>query len=158
MKTSMSEPITYVQITNDEIDINALVSKITSQNTGAVCTFTGVVRGKTDREGFPEETIFLEYQAYTAMAETKMHQIADEIRARWLSITGIAVVQRIGQIFPGTQSVAVSCAASHRDTGVFEAARYGIDRVKEIVPIWKKEISPDGAVWVEGDYTPKPHE
>ena len=49
----------------------------------------------------------------------------------------------------------IACSAGHRDSGVFEAARYGIDRLKQIVPIWKKEVGPDGDVWVEGDYIPK---
>jgi molybdopterin synthase catalytic subunit len=55
---------------------------------------------------------------------------------------------------PGTPTVLIACSAAHRDTGVFEAARYGIDRLKEIVPVWKKEIGPDGEAWVEGKYTP----
>jgi MoaE-MoaD fusion protein len=54
--------------------------------------------------------------------------------------------------------VLIACTAAHRDTGVFEAARYGIDRLKEIVPVWKKEVGPDGQEWVEGDYIPKPGE
>ena len=68
---------------------------------------------------------------------------------------GIAIVQRIGKLYPKTPTVLIACTAAHRDTGVFEAARYGIDRLKEIVPIWKKEVSPDGQFWVEGDYIPK---
>ena len=83
-----------------------------------------------------------------------MRQVASEIRERWESIEGIVIVQRIGRLEPGTPTVAIACAAAHRDTGVFEAARYGIDRLKEIVPIWKKEIGPDGSAWVEGKYQP----
>jgi molybdopterin synthase catalytic subunit len=84
-----------------------------------------------------------------------MKQVADEIRERWPIIEGIAVVQRIGRLYPKTPTVLIACTAAHRDTGVFEAARYGIDRLKEIVPIWKKEVSPRGEYWVEGDYFPK---
>jgi molybdopterin synthase catalytic subunit len=69
-------------------------------------------------------------------------------------VEGIAIVQRIGRLEPGTPTVLIACSAAHRDTGVFEAARYGIDRLKEIVPIWKKEFGPDGAEWVEGGYAP----
>jgi molybdopterin synthase catalytic subunit len=87
-----------------------------------------------------------------------MKQVADEIRAKWSVIEGIAIVQRIGKLYPKTPTVLIACTAAHRDTGVFEAARYGIDRLKEIVPIWKKEVSLDGQFWVEGDYTPKPGE
>jgi molybdopterin synthase catalytic subunit len=97
---------------------------------------------------------YLEYEAYKPMAEAKMKQIADEIRARWSSIVGIAIVQRIGRFEVGEQTVIIACSANHRDTGVFEAARYGIDRLKEIVPVWKKEINPVGEIWVEGDYLP----
>jgi len=88
------------------------------------------------------------------MAETKMKQVAEEIRRRWPSIEGIAIVQRIGRLYPKTPTVLIACTAAHRDTGVFEAARYGIDRLKEIVPIWKKEVGPNGEFWVEGDYIP----
>jgi molybdopterin synthase catalytic subunit len=88
------------------------------------------------------------------MAEAKMRQVAAEIRQRWPSVEGIAIVQRIGRLDPLTPTVLIACTAAHRDTGVFDAARYGIDRLKEIVPVWKKEVSPDGEVWVEGEYIP----
>jgi len=88
------------------------------------------------------------------MAEQKMHQVADEIRLRWPSVQGIAIIQRIGRLDPGTPTVLIACSAAHRDTGVFEAARYGIDRLKEIVPVWKREVSPDGQEWIEGSYIP----
>jgi molybdopterin synthase catalytic subunit len=92
------------------------------------------------------------------MAEEKMAQVADEIREQWPTVEGVAIVQRIGRLYPGTPTVMIACTAGHRDTGVFEAARYGIDRLKQIVPIWKKEITPLGEEWVEGDYHPKPGE
>jgi len=111
------------------------------------------VREKTER-GEARETRYLTYEAYEPMAEAKMQQVVDEIRARWASIEGIAIVQRIGDLDPGTPTVMIACTAAHRDTGVFEAARYGIDRLKQIVPIWKKEIGPQGEVWIEGDYRP----
>jgi molybdopterin synthase catalytic subunit len=69
-------------------------------------------------------------------------------------VEGIAVVQRIGRLDPMTPTVLIACTAAHRDTGVFDAARYGIDRLKEIVPVWKKEIGPNGEEWVEGEYLP----
>jgi molybdopterin synthase catalytic subunit len=70
-------------------------------------------------------------------------------------VEGIAIVQRIGRLFPGTPTVLIACTAAHRDTGVFEAARYGIDRLKEIVPVWKKEVGSRGETWVEGEYLPE---
>jgi molybdopterin synthase catalytic subunit len=148
---------TITSITEDEIDLNALVDQITFPSTGAAAIFTGMVRGVTSRD-HPHETEYLEYEAYRPMAEAKMKQVADEIRAQWPTIEGIAIVQRIGRLYPRTPTVLIACSSPHRDTGVFEAARYGIDRLKEIVPVWKKEVGPQGEEWVEGDYIPKPGE
>lgn len=148
---------TIFAITDELLDVDALLAQITLPTTGAACLFTGMVRAFTHR-GDPFETEYLEYEAYKPMAEAKMHQVADEIRLRWPAVEGIAIVQRIGHLLPGTPTVLIACSASHRDTGVFEAARYGIDRLKEIVPIWKKEVGPMGEVWIEGKYTPSPDE
>ncbi len=145
---------TIYAITEDEIDLNVLVDKITLNSTGAAAIFTGIVRGQTLR-GDPHETVYLEYESYKPMAEAKMKQVADEIRARWPVVEGIAIVQRIGRLYPRTPTILIACSSAHRDTGVFDAARYGIDRLKEIVPVWKKEIGPQGEEWVEGDYIPK---
>lgn len=144
---------TVFHITEDEIDMNALLAQITLPSTGAACLFTGMVRGLT-RRGHAHATSYLEYEAYKPMAEAKMQQVAGEIRARWPSVEGVAVVQRVGRLDPGTPTVLIACTAGHRDTGVFEAARYGIDRLKEIVPVWKKEVGPGGESWVEGSYLP----
>ncbi len=133
----MEFPIIF-SITEDEIDLNELLAKITLTSTGAAAIFTGMVRGKTSR-GAEHETEFLEYEAYIPMAEAKMKQVADEIRERWPIVEGIAIVQRIGKLYPKTPTVLIACTAAHRDTGVFDAARYGIDRLKEIVPIWKRK-------------------
>jgi molybdopterin synthase catalytic subunit len=141
-------------ITEEEIDLNDLLARITLASTGAAAIFTGMVRGTTAR-GDAHATEYLEYEAYIPMAEAKMKQVAEEIRARWSSVEGIAIVQRIGKLYPKTPTVLIVCTAAHRDTGVFEAARYGIDRLKEIVPIWKKEVSLSGQYWVEGEYIPK---
>ncbi len=145
---------TIFRITNDPLDLDELVASITLNASGAACIFTGMVRGETLR-GDAHRTAALEYEAYIPMAEAKMKQVAGEIRARWPDVQGIAIVQRIGRLDAGTPTVLIACTAAHRDTGVFEAARYGIDRLKEIVPVWKKEIGPDGEVWIEGEYTPK---
>ncbi len=145
---------TIFSITEDEIDLNDLLAQITLTSTGAAAIFTGMVRGETKR-GDEHQTEYLEYEAYIPMAEEKMKQVAEEIRARWDAIEGIVIVQRIGKLYPKTPTVLIACTAAHRDTGVFEAARYGIDRLKEIVPIWKKEVSPSGEFWVEGEYVPK---
>ena len=144
---------TIFRITSDALDLDSLVASITLPSTGAACIFTGMVRGVTTR-GDAHETTYLEYEAYAPMAEAKMKQVADEIRARWPTVEGIAIVQRIGRLDPGTPTVLIACSAAHRDTGVFEAARYGIDRLKEIVPVWKKETGPNGREWVEGEDVP----
>ena len=148
---------TVFHTTEEPLDLNELLEKIILPTSGAACVFTGVVRGHTERGG-GHETTYLEYEAYDPMAKEKMQQVVDEIRSRWPSVEGVAIVQRIGQLEPGTPSVMIACTAAHRDTGVFEAARYGIDRLKQIVPIWKKEVGPDGEVWVEGDYHPNEHD
>jgi molybdopterin converting factor subunit 1 len=145
---------TVFAITEEELDLNALVNQITLPTTGAACIFTGMVRAVT-RRGEARETEYLEYEAYKPMAEAKMAQVVKEIRSRWPSVEGIAIVQRIGHLNPGTPTVLIACSAAHRDTGVFEAARYGIDRLKEIVPVWKKEVGPYGEAWVEGEYIPE---
>jgi molybdopterin synthase catalytic subunit len=142
-----------IDLVEGSFDFNVILEQMVRPTTGAACAFTGIVRGKTSR-GEDHETAYLEYDAYQPMAEEKLRQIAHEIKDQWPSIEGVAIVQRVGHIDPGTPSVLVACTAAHRDTGVFEAARYGIDRVKEIVPIWKKEVGPDGEYWVEGDYIP----
>lgn len=156
MTAEQNYPTIY-SITESEIDLNDLLARITLDSTGAAAIFTGMVRGITTRTD-PHKTEYLEYEAYVPMAEEKMQQVAQEIRERWPVIEGIAIVQRIGRLYPQTPTVLIACTAAHRDTGVFDAARYGIDRLKEIVPVWKKEIGPDGAEWVEGTYTPKPGE
>lgn len=145
---------TLVAIVDHEIDINGILGKVTTTRTGAACIFSGIVRGVTPRE-LNRKTDHLEYEAYAQMAETKMLQISQEIRSRWNDVEGIAIVQRIGTIFPETISVVIICTSPHRDLGIFDAAHYGIDRLKEVVPIWKKEVSCTGEEWIEGDYLPQ---
>lgn len=144
---------TLIAVVEDEIDIDEIVAKITLPTTGAVSVFAGTVRGYTNRS-VERSTDHLVYEAYQEMAAEKLSQIAVEIRSRWKEIEGIAMVQRTGKLFPRTVSVIVACSSSHRDNGIFEAAKYGIDRLKEIVPVWKKEVSPEGEEWIEGDYIP----
>jgi len=150
-------PPTHLRVTEEALDFNALLASIILPTTGAACFFSGTVRGETVGESM-RVIDRLEYEAYAPMAEGKLQQVADEMRARWPSIEGIALVQRIGALDPGTPTVIVACSAAHRDSGVFEAARYGIDRIKEIVPVWKKEVGPGGEVWVEGHYRPGPQD
>lgn len=142
------------QLAEQPIDHDALIAAITTPATGAVCLFSGFVRGQTDKAGHLPRTAHLEYEAYAPMALAKMRQVAAEIRARWPLVQGIAIVQRVGVLSVGQNTIVIACSSGHRDQGCFEGARYGIDRLKEIVPVWKKEVSDDGAVWIEGDYQP----
>ena len=152
-ETTFSHP-TYFAVTTHDVDLMTIHERLTEPDVGAIVTFSGAVRGETQREGLPPSTLLLEYEAYEEMASLKMAQIAREIWERWPLVKGIAIVQRIGKLEIGETTTIVVCAAAHRDQGVFEAARYGIDRLKEIVPIWKKEVGKDQSVWVEGDYRP----
>lgn len=144
---------TITRITDQPIDLNTLSTEINSTKTGAAVIFTGYVRGETPGSAHPT-TDRLEYQAYDAMAVKMMGSICDEIRRQWPAVYGIFMVQRIGELLPGEIAVAIGITTGHRGEGCFEAARYGIDRLKEIVPVWKKEVSPDGEEWIEGSYLP----
>jgi molybdopterin synthase catalytic subunit len=141
-----------LQLVAEPLDLDALMAEITIPATGAICVFSGMVRGETGAD--KQQTDYLEYEAYEPMALAKMRQVAQEIRAQFSGVQGIAIVQRIGRLAVGQNTILIACASGHRDGGCFEAARYGIDRLKEIVPVWKKEVSPDGSAWVEGSYMP----
>lgn len=143
----------FVEVIDNDFEFNSLINEVIEKQTGAVVMFTGVIRGETNDPEHPITT-GLEYEAYVPMAKAKMLQIAEETRNRWPSIQKIVIIQRIGYMDAGTPTIVVMCSAAHRNTGVFDAAKYGIDRVKEVVPIWKKEIGPDGQSWIEGDYIP----
>ncbi|MGB3714367.1 MAG: MoaD family protein [Candidatus Promineifilaceae bacterium] len=145
---------THFAITADEVDLALIHRRLNAPDVGAIVTFTGSVRGQTSRSGHPKMTAHLEYEAYKEMALGKMAQIAIEIWDRWPRVKGVAIIQRIGKLNIGETTTVVACAAAHRDQGAFEAARYGIDRLKEIVPVWKKEVGSDQSTWIEGDYRP----
>ncbi|MFQ5896254.1 MAG: molybdenum cofactor biosynthesis protein MoaE [Nitrospinota bacterium] len=110
---------------------------------GAICHFSGVVR----RYSRGRRITHLEYHAYPAMAERKMRQIAEEIAERF-GVRRLAMVHRVGALQVGENAVVIAAAAPHRDAA-FRACRYAIDRVKEVVPIWKKEFTEEGYSWVE---------
>ena len=97
-----------------------------------VSVFSGMVRGETRADDGIAETDHLEYEAYAPMAVAKMRQVATEIRAQFPDVQGIAIVQRVGRLAVGQNTILIACASGHRDGGCFEAARYGIDRLKQI--------------------------
>lgn len=142
------------QLADEPVNTDSLIAAITIPGTGAVCVFSGMVRGETDQQGSTLHTQRLEYEAYQPMALVKMRQVASEIREQWPLVQGIAIVQRVGKLDVGQNTILIACSSGHRDQGCFEAARYGIDRLKEIVPVWKKEIGVGGETWVEGHYHP----
>ncbi|MDE2060616.1 MAG: molybdenum cofactor biosynthesis protein MoaE, partial [candidate division NC10 bacterium] len=111
-------------------------------SSGAVVTFLGVVREQTRGR----QVRYLEYEAYREMAIPKMREIADEIRRKW-EVDEIAMVHRVGRLQIGEASVAIAVSAPHRHEAL-AACAYAIDRLKEIVPIWKKEVWTDGEEWV----------
>lgn len=130
------------EITAEELSVDAVVARLSDPAVGAVIAFVGVVRGTTDGR----EVRYLEYEAYPGMAEQTLQQIGDEIRARWRTIREVAIVHRVGRLQVGETAVVIALSAAHRQE-VFDAIHYAIDRLKEIVPIWKKEVWTDGAEW-----------
>jgi molybdopterin synthase catalytic subunit len=132
-----------VQLTNEIIDPTRVTQEVRLADCGAVATFLGTVRDRSDK-GL---TVALDYEAYPQMAEKKMAEIEEEVRARW-PIGRIVIVHRVGHLEIGEVSVAIAVSSPHRDAA-FAACRYAIDAVKERVPIWKKENWADGSSeWV----------
>jgi molybdopterin synthase catalytic subunit len=117
---------------------------------GAVISFLGTTR--SPNKGLA--VTHLEYEAYPSMAEKVMQQIIAEMRARWV-LGRVALWHRLGRVLPGEGSILIVVSAPHRPEA-FEACRYAIERVKQILPVWKKEFLPDGSYWVEG-YAPEEH-
>ncbi len=129
-------------LTDDPIDPRALVASVMRRSDGAYVLFEGVVRNH--HEGKAVESIF--YDAYRPMAEKEIEKIVREIKAEFPDVA-IAVVHRLGQLVVGDSSIAIVAASPHR-AEAFAACRMMIDRIKETVPIWKKERGPDGEEWV----------
>lgn len=132
------------KIIEDAISVDALYDDVLKDEHGAVVTFAGVVRNHSG----DKKTQYLEYDAYAAMAEKKMAQIGTEVKDRW-SVEDIAILHRMGRLEIGEISVLIAVASPHRLEAI-HACHYAIDRLKEIVPIWKKEVGEDGNYWVEG--------
>lgn len=131
------------EITTEVISIGDVVAQLADPANGAIVTFIGVVRGETDGR----EVRYLEYEAYPEMAEEQLCQIGKEIRVRWPSIRQVAIVHRVGRLEVGETAVVIALSAAHRSE-MFDALHYAIDRLKEIVPIWRKEVWAGGEKWV----------
>jgi molybdopterin converting factor subunit 1 len=142
----LTENGNYFAITRCTIDTRAIVARILAGTDGAVVTFEGVVRNNTKGR----HTRYLDYECYESMALKMMCRIGMEIVGTH-EIGRIAIVHRLGRMMIGEASVAVIVTAPHRGAA-FEAALEGINRLKKVVPIWKKEYFADGEVWVEGEW------
>ncbi len=138
------------EITSAELTAESVIPLVASPDCGAVTVFLGTAR-RTSRG---REVEYLEYEAYPAMALARLQQIADEIKERW-GIDRLAVHHRVGRVDLGEASVAIAVVTEHRAEG-FAACQYAIDRLKEIVPIWKKEVWVGGGEWIGWDCAEEP--
>ena len=135
------------EITREPIDIAGLKARLLEGDSGAVVIFDGVARNNTRGR----RTLYLEYEGYDPMALRTMEQIGGEVHERW-PINRIGIIHRLGRAEITESSVVIVVTSAHRKIA-FEACHYAIDRLKKIVPIWKKEYFEDGAVWVENEET-----
>ncbi|WP_411502058.1 molybdenum cofactor biosynthesis protein [Brevibacillus centrosporus] len=128
-------------ITEEPLSADKLVQLVSNPHAGAILTFVGTVREFTKGQ----RTVYLSYEAYAPMAVKKMKQVAAEIEERWPG-TQVAMQHRVGNLQVEEIAVVVAVATAHRNES-FEAGRYAIERLKQIVPIWKKEMWEDGSEW-----------
>jgi molybdopterin synthase catalytic subunit len=130
------------RVTENPLSVEEAVAAVTKRTCGAVATFIGVVRAFSRGR----QISYLEYEAYPEMAIVKMRQIGEEIRDKW-EIEEMAIHHRVGRLEISEASVVIAVSAPHRQQAL-EACAYAIERLKQIVPVWKKEVSPDGSYWV----------
>ena len=133
---------TLYELVDEPISVERVVARVANPNAGAVVVFLGIVREFTGGR----QTRDIEYHAYREMAKKKLAEIGAQVALRWPEAR-LAITHRLGRLGIGEISVVIAVATPHRPEA-FEAARFAIDTLKEIVPIWKKEISTDGEVWV----------
>lgn len=140
------------EITKEPIVLEAVVQKVVQRNAGAITTFIGTVRELTEGK----RTVYLEYEAYQSMAIKKLEQIGNEISERWPG-TKTAITHRIGRLEITDIAVVIATSTPHRAES-YEANRYAIERIKEMVPIWKKEYWEDGEEWIGNQLGTKEYE
>lgn len=129
-------------IVKEPIDVSRVIQAVVDRNAGAIVTFIGTVRELTNGK----KTLYLEYEAYESMAKKKLEQIGAEIMERFPEAK-VAIVHRIGRLEIMDVAVAIAVSTPHR-ADAYEANRYAIERIKEMVPIWKKEHWGDGEMWI----------
>lgn len=144
---SEDEPVT-VALTREVIDSDRLIAASKRPEDGAVVVFDGIVRNNSHGR----ETIYLEYEGYEVMALRQMRELAEQARSRF-AIRQVTLVHRLGHLEIGESSVLIVVASGHRGAA-FDACRWIIDTLKQTVPIWKKEVFADGAVWAPGEAFP----
>jgi MoaE-MoaD fusion protein len=144
---SVGEP-TAVALTRERIDAEKLVAAAKQGEDGAVVVFDGIVRNNTRGRA----TLYLDYEAYEEMALRQMKELAAQARERF-GVRKVTIVHRLGRLEIGETSVLIVVASAHR-AAAFDACRWLIDTLKQTVPIWKKEMFADGAVWAAGDPFP----
>ena len=137
-------PREIYRLTREAIDAREIADMILRPEDGALCIFEGVVRNNSKGKS----TRYLEYEAYETMALKTMEEIGGFVRSAW-DIGCVAIVHRLGRMEIGETSVAIIITSPHRRAS-FDACEYAIDRLKKIVPIWKKEFFEDGEIWIEG--------
>lgn len=131
------------RLTTEPLSETELTAAVANPEAGGVAVFSGVVRNETGGR----RVKFLEYEAHGAMAEAKMREIGETVHARWPGVKAVAMAHRVGRLEVSEASVVIAVSAAHR-AEAFEACRFAIDRLKQSVPIWKKEHFEDGEVWV----------
>jgi molybdopterin synthase catalytic subunit len=131
------------EITREPIDKQGLEQRLLTGASGAMVTFDGVVRNQTAGR----RVVSLQYDSYVPMAIKEMSRIGDEVRERWPEVDRIGIIHRFGELKISESSVVIVVTSPHRRIA-FEACHYAIDRLKQTVPIWKKEIFEDGEEWV----------
>lgn len=140
----INRPGELYQITRDPIDAQKISRQLLRAEDGAICVFEGVVRNNSKGK----RTLHLVYEGYETMALKKLEEIGIFVRQAW-DIGCIAIVHRLGHLDIRETSVAVIVTSAHR-RAAFDACHYAIDKLKKVVPIWKKEFFEDGEVWIEG--------
>jgi len=139
-----------IQIVRQPIQTAEISARLKAPEDGATVVFEGIVRNQSGGR----RTLYLEYEAYEAMALKQMEIIGEAMRNQF-SVDSVALVHRLGRLEIGETSVLIAVSSAHR-RAAFEACRYGIDTLKQTVPIWKKEYFEDGAVWAQGEVPPLP--
>jgi molybdopterin synthase catalytic subunit len=132
----------YFEIAKDPINTQSVIDKVIQREAGAITTFIGTVRELTHGK----KTLYLVYEAYEPMAVKKLAQIGTEIKERWPG-SKVAITHRVGKLDITDIAVVIAVSTPHR-ADAYEANRYAIERIKEIVPIWKKEHWEDGQEWI----------